>query len=206
MMKQSRLDSLADGIFAIAMTILVFELRIPELGGYVDNPALIKVLLDAYPLFLSYLLSFSLLFTYWRAHHLIASVYAKNIDIKLTNISAIFFFFVALVPFSSYVLGQFHNLRISVIFFAVNVILIGFSLYWMRRYVHNSVTIENEKASKVDERHGYIRILFPVFSAVIAIIISYFNTEFALIILTVGILFNLSKRSTTIVDRLLGIK
>ena len=43
-----------------------------------------------YPLFLSYLLSFSLIFTYWRSHHFIASVLAKNIDTKFTNLNAVF--------------------------------------------------------------------------------------------------------------------
>src|SRR4051812_17999991 len=102
-MKQLRLEALADGIFAIVMTILVFEIRVPELLAP-TNQSLLYTLTDLLPVFLSYLLSFSLLFTYWRAHHFTASVYSKNIDITMTNINAIFFFFVALVPFSSHFL------------------------------------------------------------------------------------------------------
>jgi len=91
-MKQSRLDQLADGIFAIVMTILVFELRAPIFIGIVSEQDMIKSLISMSPLFLSYLLSFSLLFTYWRSHHLIASVLAKNIDTKFSNLNGIFFF------------------------------------------------------------------------------------------------------------------
>ena len=60
-MNKNRLDALADGIFAIVMTILVFEIKVPLLPyGYTDI-ALLNSLIKVYPLFLSYLLSFSLL-------------------------------------------------------------------------------------------------------------------------------------------------
>ena len=77
-MKQARLDQLADGIFAIVMTILVFEIRIPEFPGIVSDRFLLSSLIAALPVFLSYLLSFTLLFTYWRSHHFIASILAKK--------------------------------------------------------------------------------------------------------------------------------
>ena len=82
-MKQTRLDQLADSIFAIVMTILVFEIRVPEFYGTVDNYDLIKSLINLLLVFVSYLLGFALLFTYWRSHHFIASILAKNIDTKL---------------------------------------------------------------------------------------------------------------------------
>ena len=93
-MKQTRLDQLADGIFAIVMTILVFEIKVPEFYGVVDNKALLESLVKLLPVFISYLLGFSLLFTYWRSHHFIATILAKNIDTKFTNLNAIFFFFI----------------------------------------------------------------------------------------------------------------
>jgi uncharacterized membrane protein len=124
-MKQSRLDQLADGIFAIVMTLLVFEIRVPDFTGYVSERLLAQSLVALFPLFMSYLLAFALLFTYWRSHHFIASVYAKTIDIKLTNINAIFFFFVALIPFSAHFLGNHSMFQVPVVVFALNVIFIG---------------------------------------------------------------------------------
>jgi uncharacterized membrane protein len=55
-------------------------------------------------------------------------------------------------------------------------------------------------------RHAYVRILFPVFCALIAMYVAFMNTEIALILLTVGILFNLLPKSTTIIDRIFNIK
>lgn len=203
-MKQSRLDALADGIFAIVMTILVFEIKIPELGINPNNFDVIRALINIFPLFLSYLLSFAVLFTYWRAHHFIASVYTKSINLSFTNYNAIFFFFVALIPFSSRLLGSYSHSQVSIFIFAINIIAISLSLYEMRSYARDSVNIENEEIDKKEERHAFMRILFPAYCALVAIIISFFSTTFALFLLTVSILYNLLPNSTKYTFRLLG--
>ena len=195
-MKQERLDTLADGIFAIVMTILVFEIRIPEYVGHITNGLLFESLFKITPLFLSYLLSFSLLFTYWRSHHFIASVLAKNIDIRFSNLSALFLFFVGLVPFSTHLLGTYSYLDTAIAVFATNIILIGLSLFFMRKYVIRSSEIENSEFTKTENEHANMRILFPVGAAVMAILDSFLNNHIALFLFTMAVLFNLSRRST----------
>jgi uncharacterized membrane protein len=197
-MKQSRLDQLSDGIFAIVMTILVFEIRVPQYSVFATEQTLINYLIDILPLLLSYLLSFSLLFTYWRSHHIIASVLAKNIDIRFSNLNGFFLFLVALVPFSSHFLGSYLNYKTSIIFFAINIILIGISLFRMRKYVIQSKTIENIPFTKTENEHANMHILFPVYSAFIAIFVSFYSPSFAIFLFTIAILFNLSKNGTKI--------
>lgn len=196
-MKQHRLEALSDGIFAIVMTILVFEIRVPEYSGMTGNSELLQYIINAYPLFLSYLLSFSLLFTYWRGHHYITSVLAKNIDIQLSNLNAIFFLFVGLVPFSSHLLGIYSHTETAIIVFAINIILIGLPLYAMRRYIIKSSSIENTPFTDVENKHAYVRILLPVVIAIIAIFVAFFDKKIALVFFTVAILFNLSSKSTS---------
>lgn len=195
-MKQSRLDQLADGIFAIVMTILVFEIRVPDFAVVVGEKVFINSLVSMYPLFLSYLLSFSLLFTYWRSHHLIASVLAKNIDMEFSTINGFFLFLVALIPFSSHFLGKYLYSETAVVFFAINIILIGITLFQMRRYVIRSTTIENMPFTKTENEHANMHILFPVVSAFIAIFVSFYSTKIAIFLFTIAILFNLSKNGT----------
>ena len=195
-MKQERLDTLADGVFAIVMTLLVFEIRIPEYSGRINDWTLLWSLFKLTPLFLSYLLSFSLLFTYWRSHHFIASVLAKNIDIRFSNLSALFLFFVALIPFSSHLLGKYSYSPVAITFFALNVICIGCILYTMRKYVIHSSEIKNTRVTRIENQHANMRILFPVGAAIVAIIVSFINNHIALSLFTIAILFNLSRRST----------
>lgn len=199
MMKQFRLDQLADSIFAIVMTILVFEIRVPEYIGVVSEGTLINSLMNMYPLFLSYLLSFSLIFTYWRSHHFIASVLVKNIDAKFANLNGIFFFFVGLIPFSSHFLGSYIYSETATIVFAINIILIGITLFLMRDYAIKSQTIENAPFTKIENEHAKMHILFPIVSAILAIFVSFISIKLALILFTIAILFNLSSKGTNYV-------
>jgi uncharacterized membrane protein len=202
-MDHTRLDQLSDGIFAIVMTILVFEMQIPSIWGPVDNATLWMEIKNLLPVFLSYVLSFALLFTYWRAHHFFVSIYAKNVDSMLTNINALFFMLISLVPFSASILGQYNKNELSVIIFGVHIILIGLTLYWMRRYVLYSEHIKNPEISKREIRGSTIRTLVPVVCAIFAIPFSFFSIKLAVTLLTLAVIFNLSSYSTRLFERLL---
>jgi uncharacterized membrane protein len=202
-MKHTRLDQLADGIFAIVMTILVFEIKVPVVWGPIDNVGLWSEISHLLPIFLAYILSFSLLFTYWRAHHFFVSVYAKNVDAMLTNINALFFMLVSLIPFSAGLLGEFSKNELSVIIFSIHTILIGLTLYWMRRYVLFSPAIQNPEITRREIRGSTIRTLVPVFFALIAIPLAFQSINLSLALLTFLVIFNLSSSSTRLFESLL---
>ena len=202
-MNHTRLDQLSDGIFAIVMTILVFEIKVPVIWGPTDNLGLWLEIKKLLPVFLSYVLSFSLLFTYWRAHHFFISIYAKNVDPMLTNINALFFMLISLVPFSAGLLGQYNENEMSIIIFGVHVILTGLTLYWMRRYVLFSPHIQNPEISKREIRGSTIRTMVPVVCALIAIPLSFQKINLALTLLTLAVIFNLSSYSTRILERIM---
>ncbi len=201
-MSHSRLDQLSDGIFAIVMTVLVFEIRLPEIGMAPSNFELGVALKSLTPALLSYLLSFALLFTYWRAHHFFVSVYAKNVDLMLTNINALFFMLVSLVPFSASLLGRYYHNRLSVVVFGIHIILIGLTLFWMRGYVFYSDHIKNPEISHREIRGSTIRTMVPVIFAVIAIWISSRNIDISLAVFTLAVLFNLSSASARMFDKI----
>lgn len=202
-MKQARLDQLADGIFSIVMTLLVLEIRVPAIAEPITNGALMSALGTILPLLLTYLLSFMLLFTYWRGHHYIASVLAQSIDTTLTTINAFFFLFVGLLPFSTLLLGRYGDTQAASAIYGVHIIIIGLLLYWMRQYILKSPTIKNAETNPVQLQHGTIRIMFPVFTAGVAILLSFYNTDLSLFLFTLAILFNLSGRSTTLFAKLI---
>ena len=200
-MSHTRLDQLSDGIFAIVMTVLVFQIRLSEVLAPVNNDELWLEVQKLLPLVLSYVLSFTLLFTYWRAHHFFVSIYAKNIDSRLTNINALFFMLISLVPFSASILGLFSKNELSVIIFAVHIILIGLTLYWMRSYVLYSNHIKNPEISKREIRGSTLRTLVPVIFALIAIPLSFLSIELCLLLFTIAVIFNLSSYSTHIFEK-----
>lgn len=203
-MNHSRLDQLSDGIFAIVMTILVFEIKVPTIWGPLDNAGLWLEIQKLIPLFLSYILSFTLLFTYWRAHHFFVSVYAKNIDSKLTNMNALFFMLISLVPFSASILGQFSSNELAIIIFGIHIILIGLALFWIRSYVIYSPHIQNPEISHHEIRGSTVRTLAPVIFALIAIPLCFISIKLSLTLFTLAVIFNLSSYSTRLFEKFLN--
>lgn len=200
-MNQNRLDQLADGIFAIVMTVLVFEIKLPTIWGPVDNLSLWIEIKKMLPVLLSYVLSFSLLFTYWRAHHFFVSVYAKNIDTNLTNLNAIFFLFLALIPFSTSLLGQYSNNELSIIIFGIHTMIMGLCLFFIRSYVFNSDHIKNIEVSKQEIRRGTVRIFVPIVFGLLAILLSFVNKNLSLGLFTLAVIFNFSQTSTLLISK-----
>ncbi|HLP43917.1 MAG TPA: TMEM175 family protein [Candidatus Nanoarchaeia archaeon] len=190
MHKVYRIDQLADGIFSIIMTLLILDLRIPTVG-YVSDAALWRGIVETAPLFLTFFISFLTLFTYWRAHHFIVSTYAKNLTGGLANYNAIFFILIGIIPFSSKFVSSYPGSRVPIIFYGINVILIGLALYFMRRHVERSPDIETVKLPIDQVGGGYIRILLPVFFALIALILSIWDAYLPIILFSIAIIFNL---------------
>lgn len=90
-MTPSRLEAFSDGVIAIIITIMVLELKVP----HSDN---VSVLLNMWPIFLSYMLSFLMVAVYWiNHHHLFHLVRSVNSKILWSNIALLFC--ISLIPF-----------------------------------------------------------------------------------------------------------
>ena len=190
-MKLSRLEALADGIFAIVMTLLVLELKIPSLSGVSTIDDLPVMLSGILPALLAYILSFAVLFTFWRAHNFVISGFAKELDMWLSNINAVFLFFVGMVPFTSFVLGRYSGSQAAIILFGANVIAIGLALFWMRQYALTSPNIATVRTNRAANRRANIRILMPVILSPLAIILSFYDPRLSFVLFPVPIAFNI---------------
>src|SRR5712691_5328343 len=99
-MPPGRLLTLADGIFAIAMTLLVLDLRLPD-GSNADLATQLVGLRSA---FLTFVISFVVLGVFWFAHHQTFH-FLVRVNRTLVWLSVLFFMGVALIPFVASVLG-----------------------------------------------------------------------------------------------------
>lgn len=101
-----RLILFSDAVFAIAITLLVIEIKVPELEGTVTDAALAGELLHLIPKFVGFLLSFLIIGVYWTIHHRQFS-FVVNYDRRLLWLNLIFLMAIALMPFSSGLYGEF---------------------------------------------------------------------------------------------------
>jgi uncharacterized membrane protein len=120
-----RLQALADGVFAIAMTLLVFDLSIP---AATEDGGLGGALRDMWPEFLGYLLSFLVLGVFWLIHHMVFDS-IKRYDTTLVWLNIVYLMFAAFIPFSTGLFGEHGATPITAIIYGLNMLVV-FDLGW----------------------------------------------------------------------------
>jgi len=113
---KGRLEFLFDGIFAIAMTILVLELKVPELQNHHSAHELGMVLLHNWRTFLSYIISFIILSSFWIGHN---TLYAKLTRITKTVVTIHIWMlaWAAFVPFCAHLIGRYPGNQLALLIY-----------------------------------------------------------------------------------------
>jgi uncharacterized membrane protein len=120
------LTALTDGLFAVAMTLLVLDLRVPAAAAYSEH-GLWTAVSDLGPSFAAYLLSFTMLGTFWLAAHTLLSILGRC-DRTLTWLLLGFLFVVSVLPFTAALLAHYVHLRLAVGLYWLNILLLGAAL------------------------------------------------------------------------------
>jgi uncharacterized membrane protein len=120
------LTALTDGLFAVAMTLLVLDLRVPAAAAYSEH-GLWTAVSDLGPSFAAYLLSFTMLGTFWLAAHTLLGILGRC-DRTLTWILLGFLFVVSVLPFTAALLAHYVHLRLAVGLYWLNILLLGAAL------------------------------------------------------------------------------
>jgi TMEM175 potassium channel family protein len=125
----NRIVAFSDGVFAIAITLLVLGLLIPE--GVHD---LTQRLLDQETDLFAYAISFAVIGRFWLAHHRFFSS-LERFDGSLMAINLVYLAFIGLVPFTSQVLGDYSGQTSAVVLYALN--MIGVTLSFQAQIIHS---------------------------------------------------------------------
>lgn len=123
-----RLAALSDGIFAVAMTLLVLDLRVPAREATHDGHALAQALLGLAPQLTAYLMSFITLGIFWIGQQTQLNHLARSAR-SLSWIHIAFLFAVSLMPFSTRLLSEFITERTALFVYWLNIVLLGATLY-----------------------------------------------------------------------------
>ena len=103
---KGRMEALTDGIFAIAMTLLVLELKVPDLPRSIGSAELFHKLAEEGPAFFSFVISFLYCGLLWYLHHT-ALHFIRHIKIGLVWLNLLFLMSISILPFSCGILGHF---------------------------------------------------------------------------------------------------
>ena len=136
-LRLTRIEAFSDGVFAIIVTLLVLELKVPALKDHASTAELGHQLVELLPKFLSWLISFIIVCKFWLNHHHVLGL-ARHADYGLVWVNSIFLMGQAFIPFPTALMGEYPTNRLAVsafgCVFAVNTLLfIALHAYILRR-------------------------------------------------------------------------
>jgi uncharacterized membrane protein len=143
-----RLAALSDGIFAVAMTLLVLNLHVPVSSALASEHAVWELLVRLWPSLLAYGMSFLTLGIFWVGQQTQLDRFARS-DRWLTWIHLAFLLAVTLMPFSTELLAAFITSRLALVAYWLNLLLLGTALLGGLRYAKLAELVKEERAAEL---------------------------------------------------------
>lgn len=180
-----RIIALSDGVFAIVITLLVLELKVPE----VESFELSRAMVETVPKVLSHIVSFIILGIYWVGHHNMFQ-HIKRHDRILIWLNILFLLCVASMPFPTGLIVQYPDQRLAIIVYAATLIAGGLVLALMWRYATKNQRLVSESMQPSFIKSVERRVLVAPFFYAIAIALSFVHVLLSyLIIIAVAVYY-----------------
>lgn len=177
----ARIEALSDGVFAIAMTILVFNLKDPLEHSVQSDAELLLSLKNMLPAFLSFFLSFTTLGIFWTGQST-QFHYIKTYDRNLNWITLFFLMAVSVLPFTTDVLSHHINNKVSILLYWLNILLLGILIYihWLyaEKHQHLAKDEQIQAVAHAIKRRVIIAQALYCFGALLCFINTYISIAF----------------------------
>lgn len=146
-----RIEAISDGVFAVAMTLLVLDIKVPITKVITTETELANSVIPLIPKLLVYFLSFMTAGIFWTGQSA-QFRYIEKSDRNLNWISLIFLLFVSTIPFTTAFLSEYINFKFSIFIYWLNILCLGIMLYinWQYAYKNNFLAIPENEKSAVD--------------------------------------------------------
>jgi len=179
-----RLAALSDGIFAVAMTLLVLDLHVPAKEAVHSEELLWAALRAMSPQLITCLMSFLTLAIFWNGQQAQLNR-LQRADRHLTWINMAFLFGVSVLPFSTRLLAEFIGYRTALLCYWSNVLLLGLLLLATWRYAKRARLLkhdEPEAVSKAIERRILIAQVLYAAGAALCVFDTYWSIGFIVLV------------------------
>jgi uncharacterized membrane protein len=117
-LRLGRIESFSDAVFAIVVTLLVLELKVPILHDHTSADELSDRLVDLLPKFLSWLISFIIVCKFWLNHHHLLT-FARHATYGMIWLNSIFLMGQAFIPFPTALMGEYPANPLAVSLFGI---------------------------------------------------------------------------------------
>ncbi|WP_308814771.1 TMEM175 family protein [Sphingomonas sp. GV3] len=179
-----RLTFFSDAVFAIAMTLLIVEIHVPELPVLSERGLGIR-LINLMPHYIGFLSSFLVIGRFWVAHHQLFGLLDRT-STRLLWTNTLFLLAVAFMPFPTAVLSTYVQLRVGVGFYCAWLTVLGLANLVLIRAAFAQGTLLKPGVSPELERQHLRGAMIPIFLGLLALVAGMISPLAVLVALTLG--------------------
>jgi uncharacterized membrane protein len=180
-MDKNRLETISDGIFAIVMTLLILDVRLPENVSVNSNAELLNALFIVKPKIISFAVSFFIIAGFWVGHHFIFTLISKLNGLFLW-INVLYLLTISFLPFPTSILAQNSDNFVALCFYALNLIVCGAFHTLMFWVIYKNENIRKHSVKPADVKKYFFSGLFGTLSNVVAILFGLISVKLGYII------------------------
>ena len=169
-----RIEAFSDGVFAIAITLLILEIRLPHTDA--THGSVATALVSLWPSYFAYIFSFVMIGIYWVNHHYIFRIYQKT-DHVFNLLNVFFLMCISFLPFPTAVLGE-HLLDVKeqktvIIFYVFGLMLPAASWFLKWLYASSHYRLIDSRLSPhfvnyLTKQYGF-SVIFYLFALVVSV-------------------------------------
>jgi uncharacterized membrane protein len=183
-----RLAAISDGIFGVAMTLLLLGLAVPDPNVYKTESALLHQLVSMLPDVLVYLMSFLTLGIFWvRQQTQLNNV--ERSDWHFTWINLAFLFLVTILPFTTRLLVSFMSMRAALLVYWGNIVLLGSLLYGSWIYAGRAKLLKDHLPADI-QKVVWLQIVSAQGLYLVAALLCVFNTKWSIAFIVIVQLYH----------------
>ena len=177
-LSKHRIEALTDGIFAVAMTLLVIELKIGEHGDIATAAQLQHALVALIPKALAWVISFFVLSFFWLGHNRLFQ-HVRHVNGRLLWPNIMMLAAASLMPFSSALVGQYTGSFVSQCFYAGNLAVLALAALWTLFIARNTPALMNAPLATSMYVASRFRLGSLVALCAAAVVVAWFAPPFA---------------------------
>lgn len=178
----TRIEAFSDGVFSIAITLLVLEIAIPTLTHtQLAHGELAAQLFDLWPKVLSYIISFAVIGIFWVGHNIMFH-FIKKSDRTFLWLNILFLMAISFIPFPAALLGEYAPEITSVVLYGVVLCVAGILMNGMWSYAtYNHRLVDSHLSTEFLKKARFVLLVAPV-TYVIAVAFAFVHPTITLLL------------------------
>lgn len=177
----SRMDAFTDGVFSIVATLLVLDIKVPEIPENHTKEELLHSLEHAFPSFIAFAFSFLTVIIYWINHDHI-SHWIKHYTAKTKYFNLFLLFWICLIPFPTKFISDYPSEQIAVMIYGVVFMMVAITAVMMFWYIAFYTESLNEAISNTARKKYLYKIIGGPIMYALAIWMSFIHVNISIAI------------------------